>query len=118
MSAKLVNIKHCKFDQVSLSSNKFDLWVFIFFSVILLILVLPFFSTSQLMLSFTHTDLQVDSVGQQWQGMLFPFSYRKKSSEKNVSLRPQPTVMKNPDQQTYFVKISLMCPVFSHRKIK
>lgn len=81
-SAKLASIKHRKFYQVSLSNNKCDLWVFIFFSVIPLILVLSFFSTSELLLSFICTDLQVDPVGQQWQGMLIPFSYRKKAIKK------------------------------------
>lgn len=117
-SAKLTSIKHCKFYQVSLSSNKFDPQVFIFFSVMLFISVLSFFSTSELLLSFAYTDLQVDPVGQQWQGLLIPFSYQKKSNKKYVSPRSQPTVMKNPDQQTYFVKISLLCPLFSHWKNK
>lgn len=64
MSAKLLNIKHCKFDQVSLSSNKFDLWVFIFFSVILLILVLPFFSTC-LLLTLICKWIQLASNGRE-----------------------------------------------------
>lgn len=116
ISAKLGSIKHHQFYRQA--SNKCDLWLFISFFVVLLI-----FNTFLLQIHDSCCpSFALTCTGSSWPAMAGNANSiqlpEKSNKSKYVSLRPQPRVMKNPDQQTYFVKISLKCHLFSHRKIK
>lgn len=107
---------------INQARNNFDLWLFIFSSVILfifktfLLLIHDSCCPSFALICTLHWIQLASNAGE----CSFHLVTGKKKGNKSkyVSLRPQIRVMKNPDQQTYFLKISPKYHLFSHRKIK